>query len=72
MSQRACRRTPPPSRRGRDGNMWIKLAIGAIVGLVLGYFLPPGYALWVVVGIVAGYLVELLTQRRKSKQKAQG
>ncbi len=52
--------------------MWIKLAIGAIVGLVLGYFLAPGYALWVVVGIVAGYLVELFTQRRKSKQKVQG
>lgn len=52
--------------------MWIKLAIGAIVGLILGYFLAPGYALWVVVGIVAGYLVELFTQRRKSKQKAQG
>jgi len=52
--------------------MWIKLAAGAVAGLILGYFFPPGYAVWVVAGIVAGYLVELLTQRRKAKQKAQG
>lgn len=52
--------------------MWIKLAIGAIVGLVVGYFVAPGYALWVVVGILAGYLVELWTQRRKKGHKSQG
>jgi len=52
--------------------MWLKLAIGAIVGLILGYFLPPGYALWVVLGIAAGYVAELITSKKKARQKAQG
>ncbi len=51
--------------------MWIKLAIGAIVGLVLGSFLAPGYAFWVVLGIIAGYLTEVwLKKRSAAKQEA--
>lgn len=49
--------------------MWIKLAIGAIVGLVLGNFLAPGYAFWVVLGIIAGYVTETwLKKRNKAEQ----
>jgi len=45
--------------------MWTKLALGALIGLVLGYFLAPGYGLWVVLGVIGGYLAELWTQKRR-------
>lgn len=48
--------------------MWWKLAAGAVVGLVVGHFVVPGYALWLVVGVVAGYLVEAYQQRKKRQQ----
>jgi len=35
--------------------MWWKLAAGAAAGLVVGHFVVPGYWLWLVVGVVAGY-----------------
>lgn len=49
--------------------MWIKLAIGAIVGLILGHFLAPGYALWVVLGIIGGYLAEVWLKKRQKEQE---
>lgn len=49
--------------------MWIKLAIGAIVGLVLGHFLAPGYALWVIVGIIGGYVTDVLLKKRANDQE---
>lgn len=52
--------------------MWLKLAIGAVVGLVVGHFVPPGYALWVILGIVVGYLVELWVTKDKTEQKGAG
>lgn len=51
--------------------MWIKLAIGAIIGLIVGYFVPPGYALWVVLGVVGGYLVELFMGRKANGNKSE-
>lgn len=47
--------------------MWWKIAVGAAVGAVVGAFVPPGYALWIVVGVVGGYLAETLTQRARAK-----
>lgn len=47
--------------------MWVKLAVGAVVGVVLGYFLPPGYALWVILGVIGGYLAELWSQKKAKK-----
>ncbi len=41
--------------------MWIKLVIGAIAGLVVGHFVTPGYALWVLLGIILGYIVDIFT-----------
>ncbi len=38
--------------------MWLKIAIGAVVGLTIGSFVAPGYTLWVAVGALAGYGVE--------------
>lgn len=51
--------------------MWIKLAVGAVVGLVLGHFLAPGYALWVVLGIVAGYLVDVWQRKRTKEERSE-
>lgn len=52
--------------------MWWKLAVGAVAGLIVGHFVTPGYALWVVVGIVAGYLVETYNQRQKRQEVSTG
>lgn len=52
--------------------MWWKLAAGAVLGLVIGHFVAPGYALWIVVGIVAGYLVEAIQQRKKRREATPG
>jgi|GEM_PF-1083449 len=48
--------------------MWWKLAVGAVAGLVVGHFVAPGYWLWVVVGVVAGYLVEAYGRKKKGAQ----
>lgn len=50
--------------------MWIKLAVGAVVGLGLGYLFAPGYAFWVVLGIIAGYLADVWVNKRKKEQNA--
>lgn len=49
--------------------MWINLVVGAILGLVVGHFAPPGYALWVIIGLVAGYLVHLWQASQKENQE---
>lgn len=41
--------------------MWIKLLAGAVLGFIVGHFVAPGYPLWVILGIIAGYLLELWT-----------
>lgn len=52
--------------------MWIKILIGAIAGLVVGHFVTPGYALWVIVGIILGFIVELASKKlRKSDEEKQ-
>ncbi|MFO7318232.1 MAG: hypothetical protein FWJ64_00620 [Limnochordia bacterium] len=52
--------------------MWWKLAAGAAAGLVVGHFVVPGYWLWLVVGVVAGYLAETFNRRRKGRTVAAG
>lgn len=49
--------------------MWWRVAAGAVIGLIAGSFLPPGYALWVVLGIVGGYLVDLWLKRRPKGER---
>lgn len=51
--------------------MWARMAVGALVGLAVGHFLAPGYAMWLTVGVVAGYLAELWTER-SSRQELHG
>ncbi|NLJ75238.1 MAG: hypothetical protein GX331_09640 [Firmicutes bacterium] len=48
--------------------MWIKIAVGAVLGLIVGHFVPPGYALWVVLGVIGGYLVELLVGKKADQE----
>lgn len=40
--------------------MWIKLVIGAVAGLLVGHWVAPGYAVWTVIGIIIGALVDFL------------
>lgn len=47
--------------------MWWKLAAGAVAGLVVGHFVVPGYWLWVVIGVIAGYLAEVYARRKKGQ-----
>lgn len=44
--------------------MWWKLAIGGLAGLLIGSVAPAGYALWIALGIVAGYAVDAWQHRR--------
>lgn len=44
--------------------MWLKMAIGAVLGFIVGSFAAPGYTLWITVGVLAGYAVEALMRRR--------
>jgi len=48
--------------------MWWKVGAGAVAGLVVGYFVAPGYALWVVVGVVVGYLAHILLERKGKRE----
>lgn len=48
--------------------MWIKLAVGAVVGLGLGHFFAPGYAFWVVLGVIAGYLADVWVNKRQKQR----
>jgi len=61
-----------PNGRGGLCTMWWKLLIGAIVGLLVGHFVTPGYWLWVIVGLVAGYLAELWAQRGENTGQTTG
>ena len=45
--------------------MWMKLAGGAVAGVLLGSFLSPGLAFWVVLGIVAGYVLHAWSEKRR-------
>jgi len=31
---------------------------GAVIGLIVGYIIPPGYCFWFVVGSISGYLTQ--------------
>lgn len=50
--------------------MWGKLSIGAWSGLVLGHFMQPGHASWLVIGVVAAYCVELSVARNRKTRHA--
>ncbi|HEX6972543.1 MAG TPA: hypothetical protein VF234_10015 [Limnochordia bacterium] len=43
--------------------MWLKVAIGAVCGLVVGHFVEPGYPLWVVLGVAGGYGADWWSRR---------
>ncbi len=51
--------------------MWVKLVIGAVAGLIIGHFVTPGYALWVVLGIIFGYLVDLGLGKKAKEQESE-
>lgn len=48
--------------------MWVKVALGASFGLVLGSFLAPGHTTWIVMGVVAGYTAERWALKEKQKR----
>lgn len=52
--------------------MWWRLLIGGILGLLVGHYLAPGYWLWVIIGLILGYLVDVWTERQSKAGKAQG
>ncbi|MFS8581219.1 MAG: hypothetical protein FWJ61_00110 [Limnochordales bacterium] len=47
--------------------MWWKIAAGAALGFVIGSFAPPGYPLWVTVGVLAGAGADVWLQRRAAR-----
>lgn len=49
--------------------MWIMLACGAVAGLVLGSFLTPGPAFWVVLGIAGGYVLAAWQKKRRAAKE---
>jgi len=34
-----------------------KAILGVLIGIVLGYYIPPGLIFWTIVGGIAGYLM---------------
>lgn len=50
--------------------MWIKLVIGAVAGLLVGHWVAPGYAVWTLIGIIIGALVEFL-MKNNSETKSE-
>lgn len=49
--------------------MWWRLAAGAVIGLAVGSFAPPGPALWLVLGVAGGYLADLALKRRAKGER---
>ncbi|NMB23982.1 MAG: hypothetical protein GX986_00445 [Firmicutes bacterium] len=52
--------------------MWWKLLVGGILGLLVGNYVAPGYWLWVIVGLVLGYLGQVWADRRAKSVKKEG
>lgn len=51
--------------------MWLKILIGAVAGLIVGHWVEPGYAVWVLIGIIVGALLDVLLQKRSQSTKEQ-
>lgn len=51
------------NRRREVGVVWLKLAVGAAVGLAVGHIVSPGYWLWLVIGVLAAFGAEVWVQR---------
>lgn len=49
--------------------MWWKMAVGAVVGFAVGSFAPPGHALWVTAGVLAGWGADVLVRRRARRSE---
>lgn len=45
--------------------MWLKLAIGAIIGLIVGHFVAPGYSFWLIIGVLAAFGAEVWATRSR-------
>ena len=44
--------------------MLIHVFVGAVIGALAGYLLPPGGIFWFVVGGICGYFVKQYSDRR--------
>lgn len=51
--------------------MWGRMAIGAVVGLIVGHFIAPGYAPWLVIGVSLGYLTTVGLERAAQRRQEQ-
>lgn len=40
-------------------SVWWKMALGGAVGLAVGSLTEPGYAMWILLGVVTGYLWDI-------------
>ena len=52
--------------------MWWKLLVGGILGLLVGHYVAPGYWLWVIIGLILGYLGQVWADRRVKLVKKEG
>ena len=57
---------------GEGLGMWWKLLIGGIIGLGIGHYVIPGYWLWVIVGLVAGYFSQVWVDKKATGTKKEG
>ncbi len=48
--------------------MWVKIIIGAIAGLIIGHWISPGYAVWALIGIIIGALLDLVMKTQFNKE----
>lgn len=51
--------------------VWLKIIIGAAAGLIVGHWVPPGYAVWALIGVVLGALADIVLNRYLKKEKEQ-
>lgn len=51
--------------------MWVKILVGAVAGLIVGHWVEPGYAIWVVVGIILGVVVDLIMKAQVNKKTSE-